>query len=151
MEAQKPVLILTVGLPGSGKSTYLGQLSVNPVSTDAIRLQLADDATDQSINGAVFATAQYLVRKRVELGRPFTYVDATNLTVKDRSYFIDLGRDLGCRMEAVYFDTPLHVCQQRNQNRARVVPPEVIAMLASRLVPPTVGEGFDAITTVVPT
>ena len=53
-------VILAVGLPGSGKSTYLAQLGAHPISSDAIRLQLADDETDQTINARVFATMRYL-------------------------------------------------------------------------------------------
>src|SRR5580658_7695345 len=107
-------IYLTVGLPGSGKSTYLAALSANPISSDAIRLQLADDETDQTIHARVFATVRYLVRQRLELGRPVTYVDATNLTRRDRRPFINLARELGADIESLYFDVPLAVCKARN-------------------------------------
>src|SRR6266404_2169050 len=77
-EAQR--IVVLVGLPGSGKSTYLERLGITPLSSDAIRQLLADDATDQSIHGRVFATIRYLLRQRLAIGRALTYVDATHLT-----------------------------------------------------------------------
>jgi predicted kinase len=105
-------------------------------------LQLADDENDQTIHGPVFATVRHLLRQRIELQRPVTYVDATNLTRRDRRPFIKLAREYGCEIEAVYFDVPLDVCKARNALRARVVPEHVLDLMAAKLVPPSVEEGF---------
>ena len=86
-------IVVAVGLPGSGKSTYFANLGVNAISSDAIRLQLADDATDQTIHGKVFATVRYLLRQRLDLNRPVTYIDATNLTAKERRPWIKIARE----------------------------------------------------------
>ncbi len=43
-------IVVLIGLPGSGKSTYLECLGVGGLSSDAIRKLLADDETDQSIH-----------------------------------------------------------------------------------------------------
>ncbi len=146
----RPLLIIAVGLPGSGKSTYFERIGANPVSTDAIRQQLADDATDQTINGAVFATVRFLARMRVSVGRPVTYIDATNLTVKDRKQFIDWAREWDCGIQAIYFNTPLEVCLERNRNRARTVPEHVMELMAAKLTPPDVTEGFECVSVVTP-
>ncbi|HEY1336797.1 MAG TPA: AAA family ATPase, partial [Bryobacteraceae bacterium] len=69
-----------VGLPGSGKSIYLERRNAPALSSDAIRKLLADDETDQTIHDRVFETLRYLLRQRLAIGRPLTYVDATNLT-----------------------------------------------------------------------
>jgi predicted kinase len=135
-------IVLAVGLPGSGKSTYFERLGAHPISSDAIRLQLADDESDQTIHGPVFATMRHLLQQRIELQRPVTYVDATNLTRRDRRPFIKLARQYGCEIEALYFDVPLDICKARNALRARVVPAHVLDLMAAKLVPPSVEEGF---------
>ncbi len=141
-------VVILVGLPGSGKSTYLEQHGVAGLSSDTIRRWLADDATDQTIHDRVFQTLRYLLRQRLALGRPVTYIDATNLTPQERSPYIGIGKSYGCDIEAVYFDVPLEICRARNSRRDRVVPEEALARMAAKLVPPDVSEGFERITVV---
>jgi predicted kinase len=143
-----PRLAIACGLPGSGKSSFLRALGANPISSDAIRLLLADDETDQTIHPQVFGTMRYLARRRLALGRPLTYVDATHLTPGERAPWIAIARAFGAEAEALFFDTPAAVCKERNRGRSRVVPPEAIDIMAAKLVPPSFAEGFQRITVV---
>lgn len=142
----RPTVVLAIGLPGAGKSTWFASNGVSPLSSDTMRKLLADDEDDQTIHVEVFETLRYLMVKRIQIGRPETYIDATNLLEMHRAPFIKLAKKLGCDVEALYFDTPLEVCLERNRRRGRRVPEEVVREMYEQLEPPTEKEGFTLVT-----
>jgi predicted kinase len=147
-------LIITVGLPGSGKSTYLSGLAdglgINAISSDEIRRLIADDPDDQTMNARIFSVIRYLIRQRIAAGRPVTYVDATHLTPWERKPYVILAQRYGCTLEALFFDVPIEVCIARNRARDRVVPEEAIRKMAQQMIPPTTEEGFSKIDAITP-
>jgi predicted kinase len=140
----KPRIVLLVGLPGSGKSTWAeGKPGV--LSSDALRELLADDPDNQNIHARVFRVLRDLLKHRLALKRPLTYVDSTNLTPYERRPYVKLANLHHAEIEAVFFDVPTAECIRRSQSRKRVVPQEVIQKMAERLVPPDLKEGFSRV------
>lgn len=148
MRATPQQIILAVGLPGAGKSTYFARRGIRPLASDDLRELLLDDPTDQCRPDVIFATLRQMILLRLRLGRRRTYVDATSLTPGERRPYIHLARQHGAAIRAIYFDVPLETCISRNRARKRRVPLKVMQAMSRKLVPPTLKEGFSRITVV---
>lgn len=144
----KGFVVLTIGLPGSGKTTWYKRRGVTPLSSDMLRSILFDDITEQRYQGLVFSTLRSLLRARLIARMPWNYVDATNLSPHERRQWIKMARSFGYEVQAVFFDVPLEVCLERNRKRDRPVGEDVMHKMAERLKPPTFDEGFSKITVV---
>ena len=146
--SSKGTVVLAIGLPGSGKSTWFKRREVTPLSSDLVRTLLFDNVTEQRYQDLVFSTLRALLRARLVARMPLSYVDATNLSVHDRRGWIKMARDFGYDVQAVFFDVPLEVCLDRNRRRDRIVPEDVMQRMAAKLRPPAFEEGFSKITVV---
>lgn len=140
--------MLAIGLPGSGKTTWFKRRGVMPLSSDMLRSILFDDITEQRYQSLVFSTLRSLLRARLIAHMPWNYVDATNLSHKERRQWIQMAHTLGYEVQAVFFDVPLEVCLERNRRRERTVNEEVMRRMAAKLRPPTFEEGFSKIVVV---
>jgi predicted kinase len=144
----KGYVVLAIGLPGSGKTTWFKRRGVTPLSSDMLRSILFDDITEQRYQGLVFSTLRSLLRARLIAKMPWNYVDATNLSAHERRQWIKMAKSFGYEAQAVFFDVPLEVCMERNSRRERTVSDEVMRKMAERLRPPSFKEGFSKITMV---
>ena len=146
--ASKGTVVLAIGLPGSGKSSWFKRHNIHPLSSDLLRELLFDDAQEQRFQDLVFSNLRSMLKARLIARRPLNYVDATNLTPHDRNSWIKLAKDYGYDVQGLFFDVPVEVCMERHQRRGRAVPEDIMRKMAGKLKPPTFDEGFSKITVV---
>jgi predicted kinase len=147
-QTPKGCVVLAIGLPGSGKTTWFGRRGITPLSSDLLRGILFDDVEEQRYQGLVFSTLRSLLRARLIARMPMNYVDATNLSIHERRQWIKMAKSFGYEVQAVFFDVPLEVCLERNRQRDRSVSEDVMRRMAEKLKPPVFEEGFEKITVV---
>jgi predicted kinase len=144
----KGIVVLAIGLPGSGKSSWFKRHNVVALSSDMIRSLLFDDVREQRFQDLVFSNLRSMLKARLIAKRPMNYVDATNLTPQERQHWVKLAKDYNYEVHAVFFDVPLEVCIERHQRRDRVVPEDIMRRMAAKLKAPAFDEGFAKITVV---
>ena len=146
--ATKGTVVLAIGLPGSGKSSWFKRHNIHPLSSDLLRELLFDDAQEQRFQDLVFSNLRSMLKARLIARRPMNYVDATNLTPHDRHSWIKLAKDYGYDVQGLFCDVPLEVCMERHLRRGRAVPEDIMRKMAGKLKAPTFDEGFSKITVV---
>lgn len=155
-------LILLIGLPGSGKSTF-AQYLVNEcpkrrlISTDAIRALLFGDEATQGSWAKVFCEVGRQFRdtvQQIHQGEISEAIyDATNVVRKQRRQAIALARVSGfTHITGIWLNVPVWLCLTRNQERDRQVPEEIILRMSRCLygAPPSESEGLDTIIEITP-
>ena len=144
----RPSLILLVGIPGSGKTTYAEKyIEENPntvhLSSDKIREELWGNEATQGDNNEVFSLMQSRAIDALNNGQSVVY-DATNVTRKDRSYIIALCPKFA-KIECHIIWASIETCIERDAARERTVGKEVIDRMLKRFQAPFVDEGIDEI------
>jgi predicted kinase len=142
----KPTLIMLVGLPGSGKSTYaktvLSHCKIH--SSDDLREELYGDVNNQSSNDKLFRELHKRIKEDLRAGNDVVY-DATNIHWKRRKAFLKEISNIDCYTEAHLIATPYEVCVVQNLQRFRMVPESVIERMYKHFDVPFYNEGWDDI------
>jgi predicted kinase len=121
--------ILFIGLPGSGKTTYINEniKGYYIVSADQIKM-----LHPQYTHANTETLHEWSVRE-AEIQMQILSDDATNICMDsggvNNSYslrIINMLKDKGYHIEIIFIDTPLDVCLERNRGRDRQVPESAI-------------------------
>ncbi len=131
-----PELVLLIGLPASGKTSFArARLAATHehVSRDLLRHR-GDPARRQREQAVSSLRRGHSV-----------VVDNTNATVAERARWLALGRSYGARVVGYHFEASAQDCLDRNRRRpeAQRVPDVAIHVVAARFQPPAPAEGFD--------
>jgi predicted kinase len=105
MTAQTRELVILVGAPGCGKTTYCR-------SHLGAHARISQDEGPHTFDG--------VLRLLVELldgGGPLVVIDRTNPSRPQREAFANAARARGCRVRIIHFDVPANVCRHRIARR----------------------------------
>lgn len=142
------MLYITIGAPGSGKSTYAKELQkthfqdgfpVVILNADELRGYYGKDETDQSVSAQAFEFIRHALNMLLKQGF-HVLIDVTSKDMRARAEFLAIARKYKVSTMALVFNTPLEICQARNAARSRVVPPDVVERIYNQIVLPAPGE-----------
>ena len=146
---------ILIGPPGCGKSTWAKNFKPpngsdsNIISSDVIRLKICGDISDQSRNREVFQKFQEEYVSLLARKADSIIVDATNMTRRDRKFYIDYARMSNYSPVAIRFDFDrqklIYRIQERSLDGGLYVPTEAIDRMIAKYQPPELIEGFDSI------
>jgi F420-dependent oxidoreductase-like protein len=126
-------LVVLVGPPGSGKSTWSGeQFPPNQVvSSDRVRALVGEGEHDQRAGKDAFDVLDLVIERRLRR-RLTTVIDSLGTDAKRRRAWLAAAERAGVRSVAVVFDVDAAVCRARNRGRDRPIPARVLSsMLAA--------------------
>jgi predicted kinase len=127
-------LIMFVGIPGSGKSTFYKERFFNS------HMRVSLDLLNTRNKEQRFLDLAFSLQQRV-------VIDNTNVTKMERSKYITQAKESRYEVIGYYFESVLSDCLQRNENRVgkdRIENAGVVAK-SKQLQSPSVDEGFDAL------
>ena len=145
-------LYITVGLPGSGKSTYAKEFNkgkdIEYLSSDELRAVYGKGEDDQTVTPIVFGHIKRKVDEFLKDGKN-VLVDATSVNRKERSDYINTAKKYGVKVVALVFKMDRQGLIDRNKKRGeqggRVVPDWVIDKMLAKYEEPSHNEGIDVI------
>jgi len=113
-------LVLTVGLPRSGKSEWAKRQGCPVVNPDSIRLALHGRNFIEEAEPMIWVMAKYMVKALFYAGHSTIILDATNITKERRDFWEGEFWDTHHQ----YINTPKYICIERaiKTNKEYLIP-----------------------------
>ena len=147
----KGMLIVTVGLPSSGKTSWVDDFigenqgkAIDVISSDKIREEVFNDIEDQNHNSEVFDLMKRRTKESLSQGHVAIY-EATNISSKRRRALLNELKKYYDKAICLFKYKRLTACQIDNEKRDREVPSDVIDRMYRNFEIPHKNEGFDEI------
>lgn len=146
----KKHLYLMIGVPGSGKSTYVKNILKDGdiyISRDEIRYSLLTEEDDY------FAKENEVIKTFIDnidkslVNEEYcgdVYADATHLSSKSRAQVLNKLKNKD-KVSVIYLDIPLNIILERNAQRKgrALVPENVVRRMYNSIILPTKAEGIE--------
>lgn len=122
-----PQVVLTFGLSGSGKSTWIKQnlSEYKVISLDDLRAEITRDRQNQTENSKVVSLAKERLKNYLRSHSKVVW-DATNLRRDFRQQIINLSQNYGALITLIIFHCEESVYFARNQQRSHSIPKTVL-------------------------
>jgi F420-dependent oxidoreductase-like protein len=153
LELPSPCLMVLVGPPASGKSTWATtHFGPQTVSADRLRALVGDGEDDLRASPDAFRLLDDVVRTRLRRGLT-TVVDSLGTDSARRADWRELAAAAGQPCVAIVFDPPAAQIRRLNRSRAKRVPERVLRTQLAQwpdVKAAVAAEGFDAVHVVQP-
>ena len=131
-KANRPEMIIFIGIPASGKSTFYEQNFAAThihISLDVLKTRFQENK---------------MLQETVDSGKSCV-IDNTNVSVAERKKYIDIAEECGYKITGFYFRSAIDECRIRNARRMgkKCVPEAALRSRAALLQLPSYAEGFD--------
>lgn len=151
-------IILMIGLPAAGKSTYVAKLK---------KLHKNSIIISRDVYGGTIQSLVPIVVEELEKGK-VVIIDNTNITLEQRKLFIDVAKSMNIEIDGIYIRSNIEDCQIRELHRMydkyqqifmtgtlpnkekdpHVFPPATLFSARKILIEPEESEGFNSLITI---